>query len=70
MFKTWASLTLALLGLGAATSASAPRQPAKERDAELIFQQLDLMAHRRLGHVEFERGARDVQVPRSRLEGS
>ena len=48
----------------------APRQPAEQARAELIFQQLDMVADGGLGDAQLERGARDVEVPRGRLEAA
>lgn len=43
---------------------------AKQSQAEEFLQRLDLVTHRRLGHVKLLGGDLEAQVPRRRLEGA
>ena len=45
-------------------------QTFEERGAQPLLQRSDLLAHGRLGDVQFERGARKAQMSRGRLEGT
>jgi len=48
----------------------AARQPAEQGNAEAALEAFHLMAHRRLRHVQFFRGAREAEPARGRFEGS
>lgn len=46
--------------LAGLTEGQRPRLPQKERRAEPLLEQLDLVAHRRLGHPQLRRSLRET----------
>ena len=45
-------------------------EPAEQPHAQRLLQRLDLMAHRRLGDMQFFRGQGEAEKPGRRLEGA